>query len=481
MLVEEISGEPATRGGWIGMGLRWRLVGVVAVLIWLSSLWTGVALGETTQENIEQSRSLYRLGQFYEQAGDLVRAQQYYDQALALWPENFEAYNALQNLLHGQQVVEVPWWQKLFGIPSDGTGSLISLIVNIVGWGALLVLFLVISVKVGLETFRLWWKRRRGIPLLGLGHFFDPTLRLPGLPHYLATNMNEAGLTIFDEKGAILPDFDFIGETGLPQAKLLGQLMEMAYSRQFQRVNVEISEESGLINAAVSLADNSTGYVRYLQVVALDPTPYQGPGELVKVVARLVADAILVSLSKDPNTRGLLYQRMGDWSLALKEFIQGAEAARAKGQCGQYYQAHLNLGNLYSFLGLHDKSVGAYTEVAERAKSPRTITLIQAALACSYRNWAEASPVDQRDTYEWLARQAVEKAVGSQEKTPLINYTIACYYSLSSRFEDCLRWLREAVSGDLAYLTYALTDPDMENLRRWLGDRPLSEALGLRL
>ncbi len=472
-------------GGWIGMSVRWRVAGWLAVLLCLGGIWAGLALGESTPEEMKQSQNLYKQGLFYEQQGDLARAQSYYDQALVLWPENFDAYNARQNLINLQKpaVIEVPWWQKLFGIPSDGTGAsaLISLIVNIVGWGALLVLFLVISVKVGLETLRLWLLRRRGIPLLGMGHFLDPTLRLPGLPHYLATNMNDAGLTIFDEKGAILPDFNFIGETGLPQAKLLAKLMEMAYSRQFQRINVEISEEAGLINAAVSLADNATGYVRYLQVVALDPNPYRGPGELVKVMARLVADAILVSLSGDANTRGLLHQRMGDWTQALKEFIQGAEQARARGNCGQYYQAHLNLGNLYSFLGLQDKSVAAYTEVAERAKSPRTITLIQAALACSYRNWAESSPVDQRDTYEWLARQAIEKAVGSQHKSPLINYTIACYYSLSSRYEECLRWLREAVSGDLAFLTYALTDPDMENLRRWLGDRPLSEALGLRL
>ncbi len=472
-------------GGWIGMSVRWRVAGWLAVLLCLGGIWAGLALGESTPEEMKQSQNLYKQGLFYEQQGDLARAQSYYDQALVLWPENFDAYNARQNLINLQKpaVIEVPWWQKLFGIPSDGTSAsaLISLIVNIVGWGALLVLFLVISVKVGLETLRLWLLRRRGIPLLGMGHFLDPTLRLPGLPHYLATNMNDAGLTIFDEKGAILPDFNFIGETGLPQAKLLAKLMEMAYSRQFQRINVEISEEAGLINAAVSLADNATGYVRYLQVVALDPNPYRGPGELVKVMARLVADAILVSLSGDANTRGLLHQRMGDWTQALKEFIQGAEQARARGNCGQYYQAHLNLGNLYSFLGLQDKSVAAYTEVAERAKSPRTITLIQAALACSYRNWAESSPMDQRDTYEWLARQAIEKAVGSQHKSPLINYTIACYYSLSSRYEECLRWLREAVSGDLAFLTYALTDPDMENLRRWLGDRPLSEALGLRL
>lgn len=466
------------------MIVRLRLGILVALLLSLGALCTGLALAETvavSDDQIAKSRSRYELGQFYQQAGDVERARQMYHEALDLWPDNLEAKNALYNLWIPPQPVEPPWWKKWLGFPSDGTGSFISIIVEIFGWVALFVFFLAISLKVGLETVHLWLLRRRGIPLLGLGHFLDPTLRLPGLPHYLATNMNDAGLTIYDEKGAILPDFNFIGETGLPQAKLLAKVMEMVYNRQFQRIHVEITEEAGLINAAVSLADNATGYVRYLQVVALDPNPYTQPGDLVKVVARLIADAILVSLSRDANTRGLLYQRMGDWQMALKQFSIAAEHARKAGHCGEYYQAHLNLGNLYSFLGLQDKSVGAYTEVAEHAQSPTTLTLIQAALACSYRNWAASSPLDQQDTYDWLARQAIDKAVGSQHKTPLITYTIACYFSLSSRFEDCLRWLREAVSGDLAYVNYALSDPDMENLRRWLGDRPLTEALGMRL
>lgn len=473
------------REGGAKMSIRVRLGALVALLLCISTLWAGWALAETAtsvdDEAIAKSRNRYELGQMYQQAGDIERARQSYQEALDLWPDNLEAKNALYNLIWIPEPVEPPWWKKWLGIPGDGSVSLISILVELFGWVALMIFFLAVSVKLGLETVRLWFLRRRGVPLLGLGAFLDPRLRLPGLPHHLATNMNDAGLTIYDEKGAVLPDFTFIGETGLPQARLLAKLMEMVYNRQLQRINVEITEEAGLLNAAVSLADNATGYVRYLQVTSLDPAPYTQPGDLVKVMARLIADAILVSLSKDTNTRGLLYQRMGDWQMALKEFTGAARHARQKGHCGEYYQAHLNLGNLYSFLGLQDKSVAAYTEVAEDAKNPITITLIQAALACSYRNWAETSPLDQRDTYDWLARQAIDKAVGSQHKSPLINYTIACYYSLSSRFEDCLRWLREAVSGDLAYLSYALSDPDMENLRRWLGDRPLTDALGLRL
>ncbi|MFZ5827720.1 MAG: TPR end-of-group domain-containing protein [Bacillota bacterium] len=474
------------------MSLRLRLPVLVIFLLAFGALCAGWALAETagagaqasavTDEAIARSRNRYDLGQMYQQAGDIERARQMYMEALDLWPDNMEARSALSGLIGTPAPpAQPPWWKKWLGIPGDGSGSFMTILVEIFGWAALLVFFLAISLKVALETLRLWILRRRGIPLLGLGQFLDPTLRLPGLPHYLATNMNDAGLTIYDEKGAILPDFNFIGETGLPQAKLLAKLMEMVYNRQFQRIHVEITEEAGLLHAAVSLADNATGYVRYLQVVAVDPAPYRHPGDLVKVMARLIADAILVSLSRDANTRGLLYQRMGDWQMALKEFTTAAQHARRAGNCGQYYQAHLNLGNLYSFLGLQDKSVGAYTEVAEQARNPLTLTLIQAALACSYRNWALSSPLDQRDTYDWLARQAIDKAVGSQHKSPLITYTIACYYSLSSRFEDCVRWLREAVSGDLAYLSYALSDPDMENLRRWLGDRPLTDALGMRL
>ncbi|MFZ5815082.1 MAG: tetratricopeptide repeat protein [Bacillota bacterium] len=464
------------------MSLRLRRGAILALLLCIGALWAGWALAEGVEDDaIAKSRSRYDLGQFYQQVGDLERARQMYEEALNLWPDNLEAKNALYNLVWLPQPEEPPWWKKWLGIPTDGSGSFISVLVEIFGWTALLLFFLAIAFKLGVETVRLWILRRRGIPLLGIGQFLDPRQRLPGLPHYLSTNMNEAGLTIYDEKGAVLPDFQFIGETGLPQAKLLAKLMEMVYNRQFQRINVEITEEDGLVNAAVSLADSANGYVRYLRVVSLDPTPYEQPGELVKVMARLIADAILVSLSRDANTRGLLYQRMGDWTQALKEFLTAAGSARKAGKCGDYFQAHLNLGNLYSFLGLQDKSVAAYTEVSEQTKNPTTLTLIQAALACSYRTWAEGSPLDQRDTYDWLARQAIEKAISSQHKTPLISYTIACYYSLSSRFEDCLRWLREAVAGDLAYLSYAMSDPDMENLRRWLGDRPLSGALGLRV
>lgn len=466
----------------MGVSVRLRAGVLVALLLGLWALWVGSALAAPGDpDSIAQSRSRYELGQMYEQAGDTERAIAMYQEALLLWPDNLDAKNALYNLIHVPEPPAAPWWKVLLGIPNDDSGNFMSTLISILGYGTLAIFFLAVALKLGLETLRLWFLRRRGIPLLGLGAFLDPTLRVPGLPHYLATNMNEAGLTVYDEKGAILPDFNFIGETPLPQARLLAKLMEIVYHRQFSRVNVEISEEGGLLNAAVSLADNATGYVRYLQVVSLDPHYYERPGHLVKVIARLIADAILVALSRDPNTRGLLYQRMGDWQSALKEFTLAADQARKSGKCGEYYQAHLNLGNLYSFLGLQDKSVAAYTEVSEHTKSAATQTLIQAALACSYRNWADDSPHDQRDTYDWLARQAIEKAVGSPHKSPLITYTIACYYSLAMRFDDCVRWLREAVAGDLSYLTYALTDPDMANLRRWLGDRPLGEALGLRV
>ncbi|HYG57243.1 MAG TPA: tetratricopeptide repeat protein, partial [Symbiobacteriaceae bacterium] len=354
-------------------------------------------------------------------------------------------------------------------------------ILEIFGWVAMIVLFVAVFFKFGTETIRLAILRSKGIPLLGLGQFYDPTGRLPGLPHQLAVNMNDAGLKIYDEKGAVIPDFNFIGESGFAQARLLAKALEMLYSRAVRRINVDISMDDGLLNASVSLVDSGNGYVHYLQVVSLDPALFEGPGELTRIMARLVADAILISISRDANTRGLLYQRMGDWTNALKEFSAAADLAKKKGLCGTYYQAHLNLGNLYSFLGLQDKSVAAYNEVAEKATSPTTLSLIQAAMACSYRNWRNISPPDQQGTYEWLARQSIDRALSASPKTPLLAYTIACYYSLSEQMEECLRWLREAVSGDLAYLDYVVTDPDMENLRRWLGGRTPGEALGLRV
>jgi tetratricopeptide (TPR) repeat protein len=468
-----------------------RGMGVVLVLaVWLTALWprplTVLAAEPTTSAASDpqrDSQSRYALGQMYEQAGDLTQAEQYYREALELWPDNQEARTALQRLIDARtpQTPTPPFWIKWFSwLPgiSDGTTTTI---MQMIGWIVGIVLFILLFFKFGLETIRVAILRYRGVPLLGLGDFFDPTGRLPGLAHQLATNMNDAGLTFYDEKGAILPDFNFIGDSGITEARLLAKTLEMLYTRAVQRINVTISMDDAALNASVSLVDSGNGYVRYLHVVTIDPNQYGTGGELTKIVAQLVADAILISISRDANTRGLLYQRMGDWTNALKEFTVAAEAAKKAGQCGTYYQAHLNLGNLYSFLGLQDKSVAAYQDVAEKATNPITQALIQAAMACSYRNWANASPPDQAGTYEWLARQALDQSLSATRKTPLIAYTIACYYSLSGQFDECLRWLREAVSGDLGYLDYVPTDPDMENLMRWLNGRSPGEAIGLRV
>ncbi|HWI66636.1 MAG TPA: tetratricopeptide repeat protein [Symbiobacteriaceae bacterium] len=468
-----------------------RLQRGVAVLlllgVWLALLLPARALAEpTTGDPKRDSQSKFAVGQMYERAGDLTQAEQYYREALELWPDNEDARKALQGILDARKPVEQPqpfwvrWFSWLPGV-AEGGSTYTASIMEIIGWIAAIVLFVALFFKFGTETIRLAILRSKGIPLLGLGEFNDPTGRLPGLPHQLATNMNDAGLTFYDEKGAILPDFNFIGDSGFAQARLLAKALEMLYSRAVQRINVDTSLDDGMLNASVSLVDSGNGYVRYLHVVSVDPQVYGGAGELTRVVAQLVADAILISISRDPNTRGLLYQRMGDWTNALKEFTSAAETAKKRGLCGTYYQAHLNLGNLYSFLGLQDKSVAAYNEVAEKASSALTLALIQAAMACSYRNWCNVSPPDQRGTYEWLARQAIEKALAAPQKSPLIAYTIACYYSLSNQIDECLRWLREAVSGDLAYLDYVLSDPDMENLMKWLNGRSPAEALGLRV
>lgn len=469
---------------------KWlRRLAFLLVALGLALVMTGVlqraarAEDLDLEQRIKQSQSLYAVGQVYENNGDLVNAERYYSDALALWPQNDEARTALERVLAQKNQPDTPWWQPLLSwIPFfNSGGAAISTVMQAVGWSAMLLVFIVAFYRVGRESIRLALLRARGIPLLGLGTFNDPTMRLPGLPHQLATNMNDAGLTFYDEKGAVLPDFNFIIETGFAQARLLAKFLEMLYVRHVQRINVEISEGDGLIHASVSLVDTSASYVRYLHVVSVDPDQYPAPGDLTRVIASLVADAVLIALSRDANTRGLLHQRMGDWTSALKEFTHAVEDARAKGTCGTYYQAHLNLGNLYSFLGLQDKSVAAYGEVVEKAKSPVTLALLHAAMACSYQNWAEGSPAEQRETYGWLARQAIDKALGAPQRTALVAYTIACYYSLARQFPVALHWLREAVAGDLSYLEYAQNDPDMANLREYLGPTSLAEAVGLRV
>jgi tetratricopeptide (TPR) repeat protein len=470
--------------GWKWGGhVRFRVHAAVVLLfaLWFTVLWPAriVRADHTPQHSADMSRSRYELGRMYEQAGDLTRAEEYYRSALELWPDNTPAREALQRLLAGQNP-RSPLWDWFSWLPGYGSGKL-GAVMQLIGWSVMLILLLFVFVKMGTEAIRLTIQRARGIPLLGLGQIKDPTGHLPGLLHQLATDMNDAGLTIYDEKGAALPDFNFIGDAGFAEAKLVIRLLELVYARQVQRINVDMSQDDGLLNAAVSLTDSGNGYVRYLHVVTVDPACYKGPGELTKLVAQMVANAILIALSRSPNTRGLLYQRIGDWSSALREFLRAADEAKARGKCLEYYQAFLNLGNLYSFLGMQDKSVAAYSDVAEKAQNPRTLALLQAAMACSYKNWELASPPDQQGTYEWLAQQAIGKALGSGAKSPLVCYTIACYYSLSTQIEECLVWLREAVAGDLAYLEYAQTDPDMETLRQWLGARSLGEALGLRV
>jgi tetratricopeptide (TPR) repeat protein len=471
---------------------KWmRRLTFLLIALGLAIVLTGtlqrLAQAETSpdlEQRIKESQGRYAIGLVYENNGDLVNAERYYSEALALWPENREAYEALQRVL-GQKnpPAPTPWWQPLLSwIPFfNSGGAAISTVMQAIGWVAMLLVLILAFYRVGRESIRLALLRARGIPLLGLGTFNDPTMRLPGLPHQLATNMNDAGLTFYDEKGAVLPDFTFIIETGLVQARLLAKFLEMLYVRHVQRINVDISEGDGLVHASVSLVDTGAAYVRYLHVVSVDPSQYPTPGDLTRVIASLVADAVLIALSRDANTRGLLHQRMGDWTSALKEFTHAVDEARTKGNCGTYYQAHLNLGNLYSFLGLQDKSVAAYAEVVEKAKSPVTLALLHAAMACSYQNWAEVAPPEQRETYGWLARQAIDKALGAPQRTPLIAYTIACYYSLARQFPLAIHWLREAVSGDLSYLEYAQSDPDMAYLREYLGPTSLAEAVGLRV
>lgn len=467
-------------------GLHMRFKGGIGVLLLLAltmvtALWSGIATANELSARIEDSKSRYTLGQMYEEAGDLTRAEQYYQQAVELWPENQEARIALQRLIDARKPPEPPksFWKDWFTRTGTGAGIIGSFLEGL-GWLVMILLFVAVFFKLGMETIRLAIMRSKGIPLLGMGTFKDPTGRVPGLPHQLANQMNKAGLTIYDEKGAVVPDFNFIGESGFAQARLVAKMLEIVHSRQVQRINVEVSQDAGMLSASVSLVDSANGYVRYLQVVAIDPRRFDETRELTRAMAQQVASTILISLSRDPNTRGLLFQRMGDWPNALKEFINAAETARKQGRCGTYYQAHLNLGNLYSFLGLQDKSVAAYHEVAEQSQNPVTLALIHAAIACSYKNWEAHAEPDQKATYEWLARQAIEKTLVSPHKTPLIAYTIACYYSLSDQMDEVIRWLREAVAGDLGFLEYVMNDPDMENYRRFLNGRPPGEPLGIR-
>lgn len=472
---------------------RWiRRLTFLLVALGLAIVMAGsihrIARADTTDpdlaQRIKDSQAKYAVGLLYENNGDLVTAERYYSEAVALWSDNMEARDGLQRILEAKNPPShEPWWYVFVKwIPFlNSSSTALSTVMQGLGWALMAIVLILAFWRVGRESVRLAILRARGIPLLGLGQFNDPLMRLPGLPHQLATNMNDAGLTFYDEKGAVLPDFTFIIETGFPQAALLARFLSMLYVRHVQRINVDVTEGDGLIHASVSLVDTGASYVRYLHVVSVDPREYPAPGDLTRVIAALVADAVLVALSRDANTRGLLYQRMGDWTAALKEFTHAVEEARAKGTCGTYYQANLNLGNLYSFLGLQDKSVAAYAEVVEKAKSPLTIALLHAALACSYQNWAAEAPPDQRETYSWLARQAIDKALGAPQKSPLIAYTIACYYSLARQFPPAIHWLREAVAGDLSYLEYAQSDPDMANLREHLGPVSLAEAVGLRV
>lgn len=468
------------------MGKSIRPVAASALVLLFLLFLAGALQADHDQEHrIWESRSRYELGRMYEQAGDLTRAEENYQKAVELWPENLEAREALQRLLNNRQPkpgVGGGFWEGIFSwVPGFG-GSFVSPGLELVGWAALLIVTVAVVLRVGVETVRLSYWKARGIPLLALGDFHDPTGRLPGLQHQVASFMNDSGLTIYDEKGAVKPDFNLIGDASpFPQARLLARMLDVVLTRQVQKLRVDVTYGDGLVNCAISLTDSSTGYVRYLPVVSAPPDAAPTPGDLARFTARNIADTILVDLSRDQNTKGLLYQRMGDYQAALSHFRQAVADAQKKGDCSDFYQAFLNLGNLYSFLGLQERSVESYNMVAERSRNPTTLALLHAAIACSYKWWAETTTEDQRPTYDWLAKQAIEKALVSAHKSSLVHYTIACYYSLSGEFEECLRWLREAVAGDLGFLDYAETDPDLEDLRRWLKGKSLGEAIGLRI
>lgn len=452
------------------------------------SLFGGLALAETDQETrIWESRSQLELGRMYEQAGDLHRAEDHYRRAIESWAENMEAREGLQRVLQERAPkpdggVGGSFWAKLFSwVPGLGTGGTPGGL-EIVGGLVLLLLVVAVLLKVGIETVRLAYRRARGIPLLALGEFHDPGGRLPGLQHQVASYMNDSGLTIYDEKGAVMPDFNLIGDAApFPQARFLVRLLDVILTRQVKKIGVSVSVSDGLIHCSIALTDSGTGYVQYLPVVSMPPNAASASADLTRLLARGIADTMLISLARDENTKGLLFQRMGDYQSALSHFRQAVAVGQKRGDCDEYYQACLNLGNLYSFLGLQERSVEAYNTVLERTNHPVTQALLNAAIACSYRWWALTSSEEQRPSFDWLGRQSIERAVGSTHKSALVHYTIGCYYSLVGEFEESLRWLREAVAGDLGFLEYAETDPDLEHLREWLRDKSIGEALGLRI
>lgn len=170
------------------------------------------------------------------------------------------------------------------------------------------------------------------------------------------------------------------------------------------------------------------------------------------------------------NRLGYLFSRQGYFSEATMMF----EAAETEYKT--WYIPHKNLGDVYSFQGLQNKSIREYEEAKKYTEDEIVKRNIEISQACS--QWLTGDEGQRTEAKQ--TAQSVEKWISESEKDDTLKtdiaelrYSLACFYALVSRDEpsntqcipkaiDLLVKAKEDLP-DIADTVYQ--DPDLQYIR----------------
>jgi tetratricopeptide (TPR) repeat protein len=140
-----------------------------------------------------------------------------------------------------------------------------------------------------------------------------------------------------------------------------------------------------------------------------------------------------------------------------------AQCLEAINKLPKWYIPYWTLGDLYSYSGEQEKSIGMYeaalgiieeTKIGDDDKGR-----IQVSCACS--RWLKGTRSD---------RESALKIVKDAEKEDMqisadLAYNLACFYTIAGRNKDAFKWLDKAMDN-ARYMSRVQVDPDMEEVRK---------------
>ena len=152
------------------------------------------------------------------------------------------------------------------------------------------------------------------------------------------------------------------------------------------------------------------------------------------------------------NYIGTLYVQEKMYEQAIQEYKESIEIDP------QIY-TYWNLGDVYSYSGKQGKSVGAYNDalslVDQNNGNEEDIQNILIARACSL--WLQGNLVEAKASVANIEAENAE-----------VQYTLACFYSLTNEVDDAIDLLKQALE-DPTFRTkvgdWIWKDPDLENIR----------------